>query len=363
MAQAGSDIKGKASRADGPALLANAIAVSQTKLLVPDSSEEEWLGLRRAIEEVKATSKKMAAEGLSQVAFFVGVVNIAVTGFVLGRYPEYIWVLYVFKVLTYIPAWFIEVTKRFNASLWVLDFCWVSNISLGSYMLLNLLMGERIPAEVQRWAFNWFFATALGPLSWAALALQNGLIFHSIERTASLFIHFTPSMVAWTLRWSPELMTRTWPGHFTEEMLAMADLGDIYRAGITAYTIWITLHAAWLLSVGVDAPKGGSSTVFGELYEKHQLGQKFEKAFGVKTIRGHAAIYLAIHGACCSICFAWSMLCYRYWIVHTAWCLLVFVSSVWMGAGYYMYIFRNVYMKALRKLVPAEPLPEKQPEV
>jgi len=356
-AQISGDSKDMEAREMGPSLQANAMAATtkpEAKTLLVASSEEEWAGIRRAIEEVQATSLKMGKEGLSQIAFFIGVVNIAVTGFVIGRFPEYLWVLYLVKVFTYIPAWFVEVTRRYNGSLWVLDFCWVSNISLGSYMLLNLIYADRIPAEVQRWAWLWFYSTALGPLSWAALALQNGLIFHSIERTASLFIHFTPSVVAWTLRWSPELMSKAWPGHFTEETLAQASVKDIYVAGVTMYFVWLVLHGAWLLTVGVDAPKKGYSTIFEGLYEKNKLGEKFSKTFGVKSLRGHAAIYLAMHAFCCSLTFTWAMLCYRFWMVHTAWCVLLFISTVWMGAGYYMYIFTNVYTKALKKLIPAQ---------
>merc|ERR1712129_169632 len=118
------------------------------------------------------------------------------------------------------------------------------------------------------------------------------------------------------------------------------------------YGCWLMIHALWLLTVGVDAPKKGWATVFDGLYQKSRLGEKFEKVFGVRSVRGHAAIYLAIHALCCSICFAWAMLCYKYWMVHTAWCTLLFLSTVWMGAGYYMYIFTKVYTKALQKLIP-----------
>jgi len=61
-----------------------------------------------------------------------------------------------------------------------------------------------------------------GPLSWSVLMLGNALIFHDIENTASCFIHFSPSVLSWTMRWYPHRYNEQWPGVFgmplTEEI-------------------------------------------------------------------------------------------------------------------------------------------------
>lgn len=330
-----------------------ASAMSHMKLLAA-APEEEWAGIRRSLEVVDTVTTKMVDSGLSQISFFVGVSNVALTAFIMGRWPENIWVLYVAKVLVLIPAWFVEVRRRYNGGLFVLDFCWVSNISLGLCMLVNLLYGPHLSHQWKRWAFLWFYSTAMGPLAWAAVALGNGLIFHSIERMASLFIHLTPCLVAWTMRWSPQELIEAWPGHFTDQSLEQATIGEIYAAGITMYLLWLTLHALWLLTCGVDAPKNGSATVFDGLYQKHKLGEKFRKATGCTSIRAHAAIYLALHALACSVAFTWSMLCYKFWAVHTLFGLALLCSVVWTGASHYMYMFKRSYSKALEKLVPAQ---------
>merc|ERR1719330_1716172 len=207
------------------------------------------------------------------------------TGFILGKWPQHLWLLYVLKALVYIPAWFMEVRRRRNGGLYILDYCWVMNILLASYMLVSFIQGlfpveefSFVSPRVQYWAFLWFYATALGPVSWAALVLQNGLIFHSIERTASLFVHFTPLIVAWTLRWWPETVIAAWPRSFSIASLEEAPVGDIYLAGIVPYCIWWVLHASWLLTSGIHAPQKGYNTVFDGLYQKHKLGEKFKRA-------------------------------------------------------------------------------------
>jgi len=328
------------------ALQANAMAQVQ------EGPEKDWPGIKRSIQELESVSHQMADSGLSQPAFAVGVVNVGFTGFVLGRFPEFIWVLYVFKCLVYIPAWFLEVSRRQNGALYILDFCWVSNILMGAYMLVNLVAGASIPAQVHHWAFLSYFSIALGPLSWAVLVLQNGLVFHSIERSANLFIHFTPTVVAWTLRWSPETIIAAWPGRFTTVSLEEASSSEVYFAGLGLYLCWLVVYAAWLLTIGIHMPSKGYATVFDGLYRAHNLGEKIRKLTGFKSLRAHVVVFLFVHALACSIAFLWSILCYKFWLVHTVFMVLLFLAISWMGAGFYMYIFTNAYTKALKKLLP-----------
>merc|ERR1712113_867194 len=95
-------------------------------------------------------------------------------------------------------------------------------------------------------------------------------------------------------------------------------------------------------------------TVFDGLYTKNKLGDKFQKKFGLTSIRSHAAIYLGLHALACSICYTWSMLCYKFWIVHTAFGLVLLMSVVWNGAGYYIDAFKGGYTNALQTLLPKQ---------
>merc|ERR1712183_594469 len=65
-----------------------------------------------------------------------------------------------------------------------------------------------------------------------------------------------------------------------------------------------------------------------------------ERKTGLTSIRAHAAIYLTLHACSCFVAFLWSMLCYKYWAVHTAYLMVLLLSVVWVGAGYYMYMFK-----------------------
>ena len=47
-------------------------------------------------------------------------------------------------------------------------------------------------------------AYANGPLLFATVGLNNALVLHNIEYMGSVFIHFSPAIVTWTLHWYPE---------------------------------------------------------------------------------------------------------------------------------------------------------------
>jgi len=118
------------------------------------------------------------------------------------------------------------------------------------------------------------------------------------------------------------------------------------------YLAWWVLHSVWLLTVGVDCPGRGQDTVFGNLYEKHRLGPLFSKKTGLRGIRSHAAIYLALHCFLTLVwAYPWAAICKLSGGLHLAFGALLFVSAAWYGAGYYEYIIVRKYPKALHKII------------
>eukprot|EP00747_Dinoflagellata_sp_TGD_P207179 gnl/TRDRNA2_/TRDRNA2_80778_c0_seq3.p1 gnl/TRDRNA2_/TRDRNA2_80778_c0~~gnl/TRDRNA2_/TRDRNA2_80778_c0_seq3.p1 ORF type:complete len:286 (-),score=46.90 gnl/TRDRNA2_/TRDRNA2_80778_c0_seq3:386-1243(-) len=213
----------------------------------------EVQGIQAALEAVGDEREQLEAEGLSRVSWSIGVVNVVLTTLVFGKAPEYMWVMYAVKCYIYIPGWWYKVHRLYNGGLYILDFCWVMSICFGVYMSA-LLMDVLSP----RWRLSVylvFYSCGLGPLGWACIALHNGIIFHSIERIASLFIHITPALVTFTISICPEELERVWPGRFpTVEELAEVSLLQLYVHGLVAYATWLVLHATWLLSIGISEP-------------------------------------------------------------------------------------------------------------
>lgn len=314
-------------------------------------SSAELEGIQAALEAVHRQGQELQEfDGLSQWSFFLGVLNVPFLCLTLAWVPEYLWLAYLAESFILIPAWFMGVIKVYNGALYVLDFCWMANIGFAIYLLLLLL--NVVPNFLRDGIFFAYFACALGPLGWACIVLHNGLIFHSAQKIASVFIHMCPAYVAWTVVMYPEKLEATWPGRFpTRNVLESASLLEIYCWGFGLYICWWILHSIWLLTCGLHCPERGLSTVFDGLYTGKNWARLFEKWTGLKSLRSHAAIYLFFHCIGSAVAFAWSLLCFHSKIVHTIFAASLFLSAAWSGAGYYEYVMAKKYTKVVKKVL------------
>ena len=70
------------------------------------------------------------------------------------------------------------------------DFCYFTN--------LLCVVAYLWPSPVLR---RLCFVYANGPLAWAIAAWRNALVFHSLDKTTSIFIHAFPALLTFTWRW------------------------------------------------------------------------------------------------------------------------------------------------------------------
>ncbi len=122
---------------------------------------------------------------LDKVSFTAGVGVITLTEFLILRHPEWYlpWFTW-FMLLLFVLRYYMY--KASNYHLFMLDFCYVVNISC---MLQANFAPENLP---------WFkanFALCLGPLCTAVLTWHNSLVFHSLEKLTSFFLHTFPPML------------------------------------------------------------------------------------------------------------------------------------------------------------------------
>eukprot|EP00931_Biecheleriopsis_adriatica_P115634 TRINITY_DN91402_c0_g1_i1.p1 TRINITY_DN91402_c0_g1~~TRINITY_DN91402_c0_g1_i1.p1 ORF type:complete len:344 (-),score=47.66 TRINITY_DN91402_c0_g1_i1:223-1254(-) len=307
-------------------------------------------GVKEALDAVSKQKQQLEEEGLSQVSFFCGLCNVVVTTYVFAKYPWHLWLLYAAKCVLLIPAWWVSVIKVYNGALFILDFCWIANILFGLYMCTSFF--DLVPPTWRYSAFLVFYSSALGPLGWACVLLSNGMIFHSVEKATSLFIHFTPLVVAWTVMHYHEKLAEVWPNRFPgPSELQATTFWSVYTHGLAFYVTWWVLHSCWLLSVGVKCPQWGYDTVFDNLYKKHSLDKLFTKMTSLTSIRSHALIYLLLHFVAVNVGLCWAAACFHFEILHVMFGLFVCLAAAWNGAGYYDYIIAKKYTKVLQKLL------------
>ena len=125
----------------------------------------------------------------------------------LGHFPPY---LAVYSALQW-PVIFIVVFKGFNQRRglrYFLELCWIINIVGWFCMAVEILcvLGYIAPllSEDSRNRIGYsFFVMINGPLAAAVLMNSNALVLHDIVKTSGVFIHLSPAIVSYSLRWRP----------------------------------------------------------------------------------------------------------------------------------------------------------------
>ena len=70
---------------------------------------------------------------------------------------------------------------------------------IGNFLLFTFLC--IVPAAERSWFFMIVFGITNGPLAWAVVTFHNCLVFHSLDKITSCFLHITPMAVSWCVRW------------------------------------------------------------------------------------------------------------------------------------------------------------------
>eukprot|EP00753_Platysulcus_tardus_P020104 PLAT7749.2.p1 GENE.PLAT7749.2~~PLAT7749.2.p1 ORF type:complete len:253 (+),score=100.43 PLAT7749.2:217-975(+) len=74
----------------------------------------------------------------------------------------------------------------------LLDFCYFCNVIILTFLWV-------LPDN--KYAMAVAFGISTGPMAWATALFRNSMVFHSLDKITSVFIHLTPGLVMYCIRW------------------------------------------------------------------------------------------------------------------------------------------------------------------
>mmetsp|Transcript_14112 Transcript_14112/g.20153 ORF Transcript_14112/g.20153 Transcript_14112/m.20153 type:complete len:413 (+) Transcript_14112:186-1424(+) len=223
--------------------------------------------IENVLENVDELAKKRMKDGLSEINFTVGVLNVIFIAFTMGAYPQYVWLLYLVEALYFIPMKFVQLirTNPLNQAFYYFDFCWMMNISGIFILFLHFIKPPFMTDEFRRQIFLAIYGTCCGPLLGATFLLPFvSLMFHDLKSMASVFIHEFPPILMYFFRWNSAVIYETWPGIFDIEDIndslvffpkSLSITGTVFGNTLVLYLIWFVFYVAWQLSFGLDLPR------------------------------------------------------------------------------------------------------------
>ncbi|KAI9777921.1 MAG: hypothetical protein M1839_008456 [Geoglossum umbratile] len=302
------------------------------------SSSVDRLGQRWNDAKVISTRQK--------VAFIAGVLNIFISGYLIGAYPDWFHVWYTVQFVYFMPLRYYTYHRR-GYQYFLADLCYFVNV-------LALLSIWMFPNSKR--LFISTFCLAFGNNAWAIAMWRNSMVFHSIDKVTSLMIHIMPPVALHCIvhRIEPEMQEARFPAVYA---IKYSSPTRKVHYSLVSMILWATLpYLLWQLSyhffitmrrrAQIAAGRPTSFTWLRKSYSKKWIGRlvlslpESLQEFAFMLIQ---YIYAVLTMLPCPIWF-W----YRW--PSAGFLFAVFVWSVYNGATYYIDVFGTRFQKELELL-------------
>ena len=159
--------------------------------------QERELAQRSLISRCSASAATAKATlQWERLVFTASVANVAITFYILGASPSSFFLWHSPKaVILIFSRWLAFVREKPPQHYLLLDLCYWANMLLLYYCWV---------APTNAAAFQVLFLAANGPLAWSVLAFNQSLVFHSWQHVTSVFIHVSPMLLTYGLRWNSD---------------------------------------------------------------------------------------------------------------------------------------------------------------
>ena len=288
--------------------------------------------IKQKIERVKAkinsanfTRKK------DKWTFTIGLLRILAEFYLLGKAPCYYPLWHTFWAAVLLSARVVYY-RLLRYHYFLFDFCYYAN----SFVLLFLWVWND-----SEWLFGVTWAYSVGPLLFAVPLYNNMIVLQHIDKTTSNFIHFSPALTMWAVRWwdcASMPVTTTTPGFFS-----------FYLPAMGMYLIWAVLYYLIIFVITFQRCQAKHNlTLYTWMMEDSKAyAYRWSGAFG-EALR--PLIFMLGHLTVFSVGIVVSYIAMVSFVMNTALLMWIGVISVWNASGYYMEYFAKDYEKKLAEL-------------
>jgi len=182
---------------------------------------------RRIRDQMDDREVQKRVKLVDTASFTLGIVMVMIAEFLLVGYPSgFPWFYLVLNIMLMLLRYLTY--KAIKNHFFMLDFCYFLNISV---LLQSLTCSMSADGGVCSTWFKSNFMLSHGPIAVAILAWQNSIVFHSLDKMTSFFIHIMPPLTCYLQRWD------VIPGSTPEEGLSLSLMSAIVLP-MFLYSVW-----------------------------------------------------------------------------------------------------------------------------
>ncbi|PSC73684.1 membrane transporter [Micractinium conductrix] len=269
-----------------------------------------------------------------KVTFVLGTLSLVVGAFFLGHSPQTFYRVYTVEGICMLALRFFHY-RWSRQHYYLLDWCYLANAML--MLHIWVYPTNQLLAKVT-------FAHAFGPLLWSVLAFRNSIVFHSLDKMTSHFMHLYPACVCWTLRWHTA-------GPLADSLKEDPAAAASWAAGgfkalvlfpVAPYLLWSVLY---YLKIFVISSRKIEAKNYETLFKYST--QSRGSLFGAVVLRApqrlQPLVYMLLHLALTLGTLLLNQLWWASYAANTAFLAFIFAASSWSGATYYFDYFAHRY--------------------
>jgi hypothetical protein len=324
--------------------------VEEWRRRVPSAEEQLDRYRRRMRENVDRLGKRWndtrAVTLREKVSFICGVLNVFISGYLIGGYPQYFHHWYTAQLCYFMPIRYYTYHRR-GYHYFLADLCYFVNF-LCMCSIWFLPQSKRL--------FISTYCLAFGNNAIAIAMWRNSMVFHSFDKVTSLFIHIMPCVSLHCLvhLLPPGLQEERFPAIWA---IKSSTPGSDTHYSLPAMTLWSTVpYAVWQLSYHfmitvrrrekIAAGRPTSFTWLRRSYSKAWIG-KFVLSLP-ETLQEPAFMLIQYCYAVLTMlpCPIWFW--YRY--ASATFLTAVFCWSIYNGATYYIDVFGKRFQNELEAM-------------
>lgn len=298
-------------------------------------------GLDKLIESTESHRFQLRFDELS---FFFAFYSLLVT-FALTFYPEtnvlIAWHLLVNSALL-VVRYIDYKSKKWHY--YYFDYCYFINFASFLYLLCW-------PKSLE--FFIVIFLNTAAPLLNYFVVFTTKIIFHSRESVTSFYMHYTPGLVFWVLRYyNPREINRYIPTQALDEFVQQASFAEwslIYLKGVSLYAAWVLLYYICVLRL---LNKRMTARSYPSLYtyfeEEIKVYNPLMYLFGERWKKEMYSLFHLLQGVVGNLM---SLLLLRYHGLATVALCLYLVPPIKNTSVYYFEYFSKDYHRKLEEKV------------
>ncbi|KAE8226683.1 hypothetical protein CF319_g768 [Tilletia indica] len=273
-----------------------------------------------------------------KVSFVIGVLNLVCSSLLITSRPDLVPLAYSIQCIYFLPLRVFSYSRR-RWHYFLFDYCyWISalcNVFLWIY-------------PDSRFLFQASYCAAHGPLAWSVVTWRNSMVFHSLEKMTSLFIHIYPPLVFTTIaHYIPrDQAEKMYPAIIGLETM---DGWTCFAFTCGVYCVWQILYWTFISTSKKNKIASGerinsySTMTRGKGAVANLLG-KYPPALREPLFMVLQFVYTVVT----TLPAPW--LLYPHKLTSTIFLMLVLTISVWNGATWYVEVWARKFEKELLAL-------------